>query len=147
MKMNITRILRKSIEKGNRKIIKILQLLHGELYIPMEPVSIEGAKYFIIVYCYYSSVSAVQCLSHISEMGKKLKDFIAGLEFVTNDAKLRATLMGNFGEFTTKITLNWLRARGISPIFLSTYSPSSNVRAERLNRTLLEKARAMLHSS
>jgi len=48
------------------------------------------------------------------------------------------------GEFINKELAEQLAARGVLQESTSAYSPESNGRAERANRTIMEKARAMM---
>ena len=55
--------------------------------------------------------------------------------------------LDNGGEYVSGTFAQWCQDRGIGQQFSSPYSPQQNGRAERLNRTLLEKVRAMLLDS
>ena len=51
------------------------------------------------------------------------------------------------GEYTSGALLEWLESKGVEPQKTAPYTPEQNGRAERLNRTLVERVRAILIDS
>ena len=80
--------------------------------------------------------------------GDDLKSMILELER-TQNGKGRKSFMrrirsDNGTEFLSKDLKQWFCDRGIVQEFSATYSPESNVKAERLNRTLLDMSHTMV---
>lgn len=80
-----------------------------------------------------------------SEVLQKFKDFVSMAEALhgCKVAKLRADYGG---EYTSKEFDEFCRSKGIQVLFTVPHNPQMNGIAERLNRTLQDKARAMLLS-
>ena len=78
-----------------------------------------------------------------SEVFNKFKEFEL---CTTNECSLSiGTLRSdNGGEYLSKKFVSYLQSRGIHHEPTAPYSPSQNGVAERINRTLLESARAMM---
>jgi hypothetical protein len=60
---------------------------------------------------------------------------------------VRAIHSDNGGEYIAEQLQEWLRERSIAHTYSAPYKPQQNGTAERLNRTLMEKARAMLQDA
>ena len=61
--------------------------------------------------------------------------------------KLKKLRSDNGGEYKSENFQNYCKSEGILQEFTAAYSPNQNGVAERMNRTILEKARSMLSSS
>ncbi|MCR9067182.1 MAG: hypothetical protein NXI00_24665 [Cytophagales bacterium] len=70
-------------------------------------------------------------------------DFKRTIERVTGSKILKVKTDGG-GEYTSKHFENLLKTSGVTHIITTPYSPQQNGIAERLNRTLMVKARSML---
>jgi len=69
-------------------------------------------------------------------------------ELVENETGLRLKVLrsDNGGEYTGNKFLAYLAAKGICAQTTTPHTPQQNGRAERMNRTLMESARSMLHA-
>ena len=79
-------------------------------------------------------------LKHKDDASKAIKDYVAYLKA----RKLQPTAFrcDQGAEFVNDNLKQWLRGQGIELQTTAPYSPSQNGAAERLNRTLVELARA-----
>ncbi|OUC45660.1 integrase core domain protein [Trichinella nativa] len=106
----------------------VLELVHSGICGPMQVVSVGGTRYFLSFIDDFSRKSFVYFLKHKNEALPKFKDFIAMVE--------RQTSNGFKKEF--------LARKGIRHERTIPETRQQNGVAERMNRTLVEKARTML---
>jgi hypothetical protein len=88
----------------------------------------------------------VYLLSSKSEVTKYLKEFVSQAES-RFDRKLNKLRCDNGGEYRVGQLKEWCKNKGITLDYTVPYTPQLNGKAEKLNRTLDEKARAMLFDS
>ena len=143
-----TRAPRPLASKESRMATKPLELVHTDLVGPMRHPSLNGSRYFIPVYDDSSGLSLVKFLKRKSEAGQALKDMILEMETALNcqvqQLRVQRVRSDNAKEFLSKQVIDWLKAKGIQQELSPPYSPESNGKAERLNRTLIDMARTML---
>ena len=87
--------------------------------------------------------SWVYMLKHKSYAAAKLKEWIALAEHQCGK-KLFHLRFDKGGEFTSNDFMAWLALHGVTQQKTPLDSPESNGMAERLNRTLLDKARTIM---
>ncbi|KXZ45263.1 hypothetical protein GPECTOR_56g359 [Gonium pectorale] len=128
-----------SESKTSRK----LELVHMDLFGPVSIPSREGHKYVATFVDDYSRVSAVVLLSSKDEVPKIVK---LGLTILENraEAKVKFVRTDRGSEYVNKELKEWYGQKGITDQTTAGYAPEQNGVAERLNRTLLDKARALL---
>jgi hypothetical protein len=120
-----------------------LQLLHTDVLGPVTPASRGGNRYLLTVMDDHSGYSLVMPLKQKSEVAAALQRSIAFLETQTG-RRVRAVRSDNGGEYVGAALAAFFQERGIEHQRTAPYTPEQNGAAERLNRTLLERARAML---
>ena len=125
---------------------KRLQLVHSDICGPLTPRSLGGNSYFITFTDDFSRVSRVYFLKQKSQALDALKDFVASAENETEE-KIKILRTDNGGEYISNAMQNFLKSRGIQHQRTVPDSPQQNGVSERLNRTLLEMARAMMADS
>ena len=77
----------------------------------------------------------------------KFKDFVNLVENQTGRT-VKSLRSDNGGEYTSKLFATYCAEKGIAHQFTNPYTPEQNGVAERLNRTVIESARAMMsHAS
>ena len=123
---------------------KKLELVHSDVCGPLQVESIGGSRYFVTFIDDYSRCVSVYFINHKTEVFERFKLFEA---MVTKECgepimKLRTD---NGGEYYVQGA--YLTSKGIEHQLTIPYSPQQNGVAERLNRTLMEAARAMLSHS
>jgi hypothetical protein len=112
----------------------------------MRTESYGGARYALTVLDDYSRYSEVFCIEHKSDAADKLKEVIQRWENRLGSS-IQAVRSDGGGEFIGKNLRAFFADKGIQHQLTAPYSPEQNGKAERLNRTLQERARAMLYES
>ena len=120
-----------------------LELLHTDLCGPMPVPSAGGNLYFITILDDCTKISFVTPLRRKSDAAPCIIETITMLERQSGHAVKRVR-SDNGGEFSNSTLGTFYTSKGIRAEFTVPYSPQQNGKAERLNRTLLEKARPML---
>lgn len=120
-----------------------LELVHSDVIGPVQVPSLGGSRYCVPLYDDGSALSLVRFVTAKYEVPSALKEMIAELETVSK-AKVERLRTDNGSEFKSKSVQAWLKSKGIKHELTSPYSPESNGKAERLNRTLMDIARSLL---
>jgi len=123
-----------------------LDLVHSDICGPFDVESLGGSHYFVSLLDDYSSHAQVAVIKRKSDADAALRGIIALWERSTG-RKVKALRSDRGGEYLSKDFYSYLRSAGIQHEPTAPYSPEQNGRAERLNRTLEEKVRAMLIDS
>ena len=105
--------------------------------------SLCGKRYFLSIIDDFSNYSEVYCLEKKSEAVRRFIEFKNKLENLLK-AKILAVKTDNGGEFNSNLFREYLKENGIQKRTSSPYAHQQNGKIERLNRTLLKKARALL---
>lgn len=111
----------------------------------MSVASYNGASYFATLFDDSSSVSLVRLLAKRSEAHKAVQDMILELEN-TAASTVKRSRSDNGTEYISAALKNSLEVKGIQQALSSPYSPESNGKAGRPNRTLNDRARTMITS-
>lgn len=122
---------------------KPLELVHSDVCGPITPTTYDGYKYFITFTDDWTHMVVVYLMRTKDEAFSKLKEFhaMATTHFGTKMKRLRCD---NGGEYRSRELKEFCVAEGIVLDFVPPYTPQLNGVAERINRTLCEKTRAML---
>jgi len=122
------------------------ELLHTDVCGPIRPDTAGGSRYCMTVIDDYTRYSFVKLIARKSDVTGTLMDYINLVETQTGN-KVKALRSDNGGEYTSKVLDGFLQEKGIVHEFSLPYTPQQNGVAERLNRTLLDKAIPMLEQS
>jgi transposase InsO family protein len=122
---------------------KPLELLHTDLCGPMPVPSHGGSLYFMTILDDYTGYSHIAPLRRKSDAADFLKTTVNLLERQTGHTVKRIR-SDNGGEFINNDLDTFYKSKGIQSETTVSYTPQQNGKAERLNRTLLDKARPML---
>ncbi|KXZ41627.1 hypothetical protein GPECTOR_355g117 [Gonium pectorale] len=133
--------------RGNRPL-GALELVHSDLCGPM-PVTGRGkALYFVTLLDSAMGYSAVRVLTSKDRASDAVKDMVAQLEARhPQGAKLRALQSDRGGEYIATGLEDWLIQRSAAHYTSAPHTPQQNGAAERLNRTLMDRTRAMLQEA
>jgi hypothetical protein len=120
----------------------VLQLIHCDLMGPL-PKSYGGSQYILAVLDDYSRFSRIECIEHKSDATESLTAIIRLWE---REAKCKVQIVRTDGgkEFCNQHVYSFCRSQGIRHQRTVPYAPEQNGKVERLNRDLMEKARAMM---
>lgn len=124
---------------------RVLQLIHSDVCGPIADTGYDGSRYFVTFTDDYSRATMVYCIERKSQVFSMFKQFVAMSEALhgCKVAKLRSD---NGGEYISDEFKRFCNEKGIQLDYTVPYNPQMNSIAERLNRTLVEKARTMLNT-
>ncbi|KAJ9554117.1 hypothetical protein OSB04_018162 [Centaurea solstitialis] len=120
-----------------------LQLLHMDLFGPVNVQSIGGKKYTLVIVDEYSRYTWVFFLRSKSDAPEEIILFVRKMEKL-NNLSVRSIRSDHGTEFKNSTLETFFDMKGISENFSSVRTPQQNGVAERRNRTLIEAARSML---
>ena len=125
-----------------------LELVHSDIIGPVRNTYLGVSSYCIPLYDDFSGLSLVRFSKTKHAAAEALKDMILELEATcqANVGRLSVTRLRteNAKEFISKDFKSWLKEKGIQQELSYPYSPESNGKAERLNRTLVDTARTLM---
>ena len=133
--------------KKSKSISKsILDLVHSDLCGPMSTQSFSGERYLLTFIDDYSRYSTIYLLVNKDEV---LKYFKIYSNYMKNqfDKSIKILRTYNGGEYKSNEFKIFCENHGIKHEFTVPYSPQQNGKAERLNRTLIETSRCLLHDA
>jgi hypothetical protein len=122
------------------------ELLHTDVCGPIQPDTAGGNKYFMTVTDDFTRYSMVKLIKYKSDVTSSLIEYINLVEKQTGNP-VKALRSDNGGEYTSNQLDAFLKDKGIVHEYSLPYTPQQNGVAERLNRTLLDKAIPMLDQS
>jgi len=120
-----------------------LQLIHTDVCGPMPVTSTGGAVYFVSVMDDSSDMAAAVPIARKSDAGPAVRRVVGHWEVVTG-AKLHAWRSDRGGEYTSSAMANWTANNGSGHQTTAPYTPQQNGKAERFNRSVMEKVLAVL---
>lgn len=125
------------------KAKSLLELIHSDICGPMETQTLGGAKYFITFLDDYSKKIYVYFLRNKSDALEKFKEFRQEVENQL-DTRIKILRTDNGLEYVNKNFSDYLKGAGIIHQTTTPYTPEQNGTAERMNRSLIERAKCML---
>ena len=155
--------------KGHRAIIpkktssratRLLELVHSDVNGPLETPSHGGSRYFItfiddyskwtVVFTMRKKSDALTCFKKFHKLAEKhTGEKVNRLNIIKrtqlNPEKVKALRTDNGGEYISGPFKSYLEENGIKHQLTIAYTPQQNGVAERMNRTLLDLVRSMLH--
>ncbi|KAJ9564858.1 hypothetical protein OSB04_000824 [Centaurea solstitialis] len=120
-----------------------LQLLHMDLFGPVNVQSIGGKKYTLVIVDEYSRYTWVFFIRSKSDAPEEIILFVRKMEKL-NNLSVRSIRSDHGTEFKNSTLETFFDMKGTSQNFSSVRTPQQNGVAERRNRTLIEAARSML---
>ncbi|KAD6118983.1 hypothetical protein E3N88_10254 [Mikania micrantha] len=124
-------------------ISSILQLIHTDLFGPVNVMSIEKKSYCLVITDDYSRFTWVFFLDKKDKTLEILKKFITLIENQKN-LEMKVIRTDNGTEFRNQTLVDFCDEKGIARQYSATRTPQQNGVAERRNITLIEAARTML---
>ncbi|KAH9734072.1 Integrase catalytic domain-containing protein [Citrus sinensis] len=123
----------------------ILDLIHSDVW-ESPDISMGGAKYMVTFIDDYSRRCWVYPIKKKSDVFPVFKEYKARVE-LESGKKIKCLKTDNSGEYTDGEFLAFCKQEGIQRQFTVAYTPQQNGVAERMNRTLTERIRAMLRTA
>src|ERR1700678_1646267 len=121
---------------------EIGDLTHMDLWGKYDIASIHGHHYYLLMVDDTSRYVTTEFLKKKSDAADKVKNYLAHL--ISHNRKPKAIRIDRGKEFLNEHLTAWCHEKGIEIQLTAPYSPSQNGVAERMNRTLVEIAWAML---
>lgn len=137
---------RKPFPSSSRKTTRPLELLHMDVCGPLQEKSLGGRRYFATFLDDYTDLSLVVPVATKSQVAEVAKAAINMLETQTGE-RLGAVRTDRGSEYLNTTLKEYLDKKGAIHETTAPYTPEQNGAAERLNRTLMERVRAMLQDS
>ena len=129
-------------DKSSSRATRVLELVHSDVIGKFQVESEGGARYALTVLDDFSRYSEVLLLKTKAEVPKVLIDVLVRWERQT-EQKVKTLRTDGGSEYGQQLSKK-LVEMGVVHQKTVRYTPQHNGRAERLNRTLLEKTRCML---
>lgn len=125
---------------------RILEIVHSDVCGPVNPTAWNGHHYFVTFVDDYTHFVTVYTIEKKSDVLKSFMDYSEKVQarFGQRISRLRCD---NGGEYKSNEFKRFCSTSGIDIEFTIPYTPEQNGVAERMNRTLVEKARTMIHES
>lgn len=120
-----------------------LELIHSDLCGPMETLSLGGMKYFLTFVDDYTRKVNVYFLKDKLSVLDVFKDYKSKVENEL-ERNIKIVRSDNGKEYCNQTFESFLSKNGIEHQTSAPYSPQQNGLAERMNRTLVERAKCML---
>lgn len=120
-----------------------LQLVHSDICGPVNVETYDGYRYFVTFIDDYSHIVALYLMKSKDEMFPCFQKFksMAESHFGNRLSKIRCD---NGKEYSSNRMKEFCNKEGVMIEFTTPYSPQLNGVSERMNRTLVEKAKSML---
>jgi hypothetical protein len=137
---------RSSFTSSDSKSTAVLELVHMDVCGPYQEASLGGAKYVATFLDDYSKLSVVKTIAFKSDVAEVVKDVITMLE-TQSGKRVKKVRTDRGSEYVNSELDAFFRQKGILHQLTAAYTPEQNGAAERLNRTLNDRVRAMLIDS
>jgi transposase InsO family protein len=131
---------------STKRTSAILEVVHSDLAGPMQTKSLQGSYYTATFIDDHSKLAVVYFIASKDQFAKVFNMYLSWAETQTT-LKLKALHSDCGGEYMAKAVQDTLKQRGIEHHLTMPGSPQSNGKAERFNRTITDKAMAMLHTA
>ena len=137
---------RRPFSGSGRSTSRILEVVHSDLAGPVHVKSIQGSLHYATFIDDHSRHAVVYYLRTKDQFIRALKTFLAWAETQTSN-KMHALHSDRGGEYMAETVQSILNEKGIEHHRTMPGSPQQNGKAERFNRTIMDKAMAMLHAA
>ena len=134
------------VKTGKTPKAKKLELIHSDVYGPTPVSSVGGASYYVTFIDDSTRKVWVYFLKSKADVFDTFKKWKSAVELETG-LKVKCLKSDNGGEYSSKEFTSYCAEQGIKMIKTVPETPQQNGVAERMNRTLNERARSMrLHA-
>lgn len=137
------KMTKQMFKTSETKTTSLLELIHTDLMGPMETASFGRAKYVLTFIDDFSRKTFIYFLRTKDETYETFQSFKSMVEKQTSH-KIKIVRSDNGGEYICKGFERYCRKNGILHEKTTPYTPEQNGVAERMNRTLVEKAKCLL---
>ena len=134
---------RETFKRSDNRATAALELVHCDVMGPFPCDGIDDERYVVTALDDFSRMSEVACLRRKSDVAEAVIDLLLRWQRQSG-AMVKRVRTDRGSEFMAALD-EYLRRKGIVHETSVAYAPEQNGRAERLNRTLMERTRALLH--
>lgn len=132
--------------KNKQHINKPLLNVHSDICGPITPSTVDNKRYFMVFLDEYTHYAVSYLANYKSDLFSIFKDFVQKSQSNFN-SKIIHLYIDNGTEYLSNEMKEYCKDNGISYHLTIPYTPHQNGVAERLIRTLTEKARTLLIES
>jgi transposase InsO family protein len=122
-----------------------LELLHGDLCVPITPPTPAGNRFFLLLVDDFSRYMWIVLMKTKDKAFAAFKEVKEEIE-VERKEKVKALRTDRGGEFNSDVFVEYCKDAGIKRFRTAPYSPQQNGVVERRNQTVLGMARSMMKS-
>lgn len=133
-------------EKSRKRASRPLEIIHTDVCGPIEPNTWDNKKYFRTFMDDYTHYTMVYLVTGKYEVVSFVKQYIMEVEAYFN-FKVSKLRCDNGREYINEDLKSWCKAKGIVIDVTIPYTLQLNGKSERLNRTIMEKSRALIFDS
>ncbi|GAQ93414.1 hypothetical protein KFL_015100010, partial [Klebsormidium nitens] len=133
-------------ESDSKESTEPLELVHMDVWGPMPVTSKGGSRYLATFFDDYSKLSVVQPMKRKSDVTAVTESVFARLELQFGK-KVKSVQTDRGGKYVNEGMTALLGKKGTVQRTTAGHSPEQNGSAERLNRTLEERGRALLENA
>ncbi len=126
------------------KSSELLEIVHTDVQGPMSVQTPGGNRFAVLFTDDYSRYCDIFFMKKKSEVFEKFIEFKNRAESETG-CKIKILRTDGGGEYVSKVMEQYLKDNGIRHQKSIPYTPQQNGLAERMNRTIMERARCMLY--
>lgn len=134
---------RQPFKKSESKTNHVLELIHSDLMGPMETKSIGGARYILTFVDDFTKKVFAYFLKSKGDVLDKFIEFKVLIE-KQSERKIKVFRTDNGTEYVNNEFEKFCKTNGIIHQMTNVYTPQQNGVAERVNRTIVEKAKCLL---
>ena len=138
---------RKPLAKAKERKVEPLEIVYSDVCGPMQTITDKKEKYFVTFIEAFTHYTTTYLLVHKSEVFSKFKEFEAQIILILKGKGIQKVYCDNGGEYISKEFQEYCKSKGTELHYTIRDTPALNGVAERMNRTLIEKARALLLES
>ncbi len=137
---------RQPFPTSSRVVSEKLDLVHMDVCGPMSAVSLGGNKYVATFLDEFTQLSVVKPIARKSDVAGVVKSTLQMLETQAGST-VKTVRTDRGGEYLNADLSEFFSSKGMVHETTAPYTPQQNGAAERLNRTVFDKVRAMLADS
>lgn len=132
--------------ESRKRAKRVLEIVHTDVCGPVTQTSFEGYRYFVSFLDDFTHFSTIYCMKTKDEVFEKFKQYLSMVRSKFNQS-IHTLRCDNGGEYSSKVFQKFCLDNGILIDYTVPYTPEQNGKAERLNRSIVEKARSMMSDS
>lgn len=123
---------------------RVLELVHTDVCGPITPVSRNDNRYFVTFVDDYSRFVIIYVIKRKDEVIDCFKDYEKKVTAMFCNKRISKIKCDNGGEYCSGSLQEFCKNKGINISYTPPYNPQMNGVAERMNQTLMDKARSLI---